>query len=233
MWRYYSLAPRVLQTIAWVPGWLMLRWFLHLRIRGWDNVRTASKLARARGVGIIFACTHVSEFDPIIVLAGVPPYSRAFPMFYVSSPDKTFRDHRFGWRRFLYGGLFFRSWGAYPLVAQQKDYAKSLHAHVLLLEDGASLCVFPTGSIAREGVEYRIRGGVGYLTDAAKALVVPVRITKDSFERITVASFLKGTHYFTLTYGEPMQNERFSHGLATDDPQRYQTIAQRIMSSDI
>lgn len=231
MWRYYSLVPRILQTIAWVPGWLMLKWFLHLRITGWDNVHKASLIARARGVGIIFACTHVSEFDPIIVLAGVPPYSVAFPMFYMSSPDKTFQEHRFGWRRFLYGGLFFRSWGAYPLVAQQKDYAKSLCIHESLLKDGVSLCVFPTGSIALEGVEYRVRGGVGFLADATKSVVIPVRITKDSFRRITPASFLKRSHRFTLAYGDPLLYGDFSYNLATNDPQRYQVIAQRIMIS--
>ncbi len=199
---YHRVLPTILQLTAWYPGRLALHVFLSLKVIGEDNVRAAQRLAEKNNTGVIFCCTHVSEFDPIIILAGVRPYTRRFPMFYVSAPVKEFREEDYGWRNIFYGSRsFFISWGSFPLIRGTGDYAQSLATHKEIVERGWSLCIFPEGGIKKKKPEPG--GGVGYLAAATSCVVVPVHITRT--HKHEPPSFIKGDIEMTITYADPVR----------------------------
>jgi 1-acyl-sn-glycerol-3-phosphate acyltransferase len=220
---YHRVFPTILQLIAWYPGRLALHVFLSLKVTGEDNVRSAQKLAHQHKTGVIFCCTHVSEFDPIIVLSGVKPYTKRFPMFYVSAPVKEFQSDNYGWRNFFYNSrLFFILWGSFPLIRGTGDYAQSLGAHREILERGWSLCIFPEGGIKRKKPEPG--GGVGYLAAQTGCVVIPVQITRTHVHE--PPSFVKGDIRMTITYHEPVRYD--SHDAA--DVSVCKEIAKDIMN---
>lgn len=219
------VSPFLLQGLAWIPGRIALWALVSLKVQGMVHVRAAARLAKKSGTGVIFSCTHVSELDPIIVLAGVPPFlSRLFPMFYVSAPMKEFREGSYGWRQFFYNSYwFFVSWGSYPLVRGVHDYAASLASHELLLRQGRTVCIFPEGGVRVKKPEPG--GGVGYLALATKAVVVPVTIAfthKDSHR-----GFWRGGWRMSLTYHAP----RTYTGDATDVTLCKQIAREVVISS--
>ena len=223
----YSWLPRILQTLAWVPGRIILHIFFRLRVHGAEHVRAAATMRGASGV--IFAVTHVSEFDPVILLSGISPLSPLFPMQYVLAPTKHFKNPGFGWRRYVYGPNFFSAWGAYPIVPGLHDYSKSLEKHVDLLKGGKSVCIFPTGGVGHEGEVKPAHGGVAYLAETANAIVVPVLIKGTNLNNISWFSFLTGRHDFCITYGEPLRASALVHD--TDPvPERYKVAAEYLMS---
>lgn len=225
----HLVGPFVLQGIAWLPGRLLLHFFMHMRVRGVEHVRAAEREARKRGVGLIFACNHTSELDFSFPLISLPPTSIAFPMFYVVRENTSYATNKeFGWRRFLYGfAPFFRAWGAHPYVPKQHDYAKALPYHVLLLQLKKSVCIFPEGRFKHSPQNYRVRGGVAYLAESTGALVVPVYI--HGSRGLTKKRFFTRALRLTVTYNAFFESKDF---IAVDEPipQRYKTGAEKLMN---
>lgn len=204
----YSIAPRILQTLAWYPGRWMLDYFGRLEIVGRENLDRVKKMKGNRGV--IFALNHVSELDPIIVLAGLPPFSKLFPMFYVGAPDESFNHNKFGWRRHIYKSWFFRSWGSYPIRAGLKNYEEALTHHLGILDDGQSLTIFPEGGITKDGILREGKGGVAFLANKTDSIIVPVSIA--GVFNITKSEFFGRARKIVLTYGKPLEKkELFSN----------------------
>lgn len=177
-----------------------------------------------RGISgpVIFASNHVSELDPILVTAGLPVFSRFFPLFYTSR--KSYLSSIPGLRKYLYGGLFFKTWGAYPVYSGQKDYAYALQHHIALLQEGLSVCIFPEGQISKTGELGTIHGGVAYLAHTTKAPVVPVTIT-GAFQ-MNPYSFFVGQHSIKISYGKPIYNV----SVPEEDVSFFREAAKRIMS---
>jgi len=214
--KLYSLAPRVLQFIAWWPTYLGFAIFYGFEARGIKNLRGLKQA--------IFACNHSSELDPIMLTAAVTPFGRFAPMFYVSRGKDFYQDDYFGWRRLIYGGFFFTIWGAYPAYSGFKDYEKSLKNHIELLEDGYSLCIFPEGRKSVDGNLQEGRGGVVFLSYRTEVPIVPVRIRgtyKFSFSRV----FSK-KHKVSVTFGEPYVPS-FAEGLSIESAREE---AQEVMA---
>lgn len=190
----YSIPPRVLQTIAWGPTRLLLKFFCHFEVQGTEHIRGLSQA--------IFAVNHSNELDPIVLTAALNPLGRFAPMYYLASAVANFRDPKFGWRRYIYGNIFFKAWGAYPIQQGLRNYEKSLETHVALLKEGGSLCVFPEGGITRDGKLQVGRGGVSYLAYKTGVAIVPVAI--NGTFHLDSGSFLRGSSKVVLAFGEPV-----------------------------
>lgn len=196
--------PFVLQNIAWFfPTWPLVTFLLHIKFVGRENISKAFTLARERKVGVLFCSNHVSELDPILILFGTGPFSRAFPMFFVIYAVSVYRNVAlFGWRAFLYGEFFFKCWGAHPLIAGKKDYSVALAPHVPILEAGYPLTMFPEGTLSKTGEPLPAKGGVGYLALKTKAVILPVKIT--GIAGMSMADFWLARRHAEVRYGEVM-----------------------------
>jgi len=165
---FHALWPNVLQKAVWFPLRPLFKFFIRYRIEGIEHIKNLPS-------GAVFAANHTSEFDPILIPAAMPFWSPHIPFFYTSRRAEWYAH--LGWyARILYGGLFFKIWGAYPVEAGTHDYAKALRTHATFLTEGHSVCIFPEGGI-RSGTEpRRARGGVAYLAWRTGKPVVPVGI---------------------------------------------------------
>ena len=89
--------PRTIQRLAWVPLCALFSLFVSFTVKGREN------LANIKGP-IIVASNHISELDPLLVIAALPFFCRHIPLFYVSR-EKGF--YKVNWRSVIYGGNFF------------------------------------------------------------------------------------------------------------------------------
>lgn len=217
MLRWYSWLPRILQTLAWLPTRVLLHIFCRFEVRGKSNLRGLPQA--------IFAVNHASELDPIILTAALSPLGRFSPMFYLTAPDKAFRHEKFGWRRYIYTGLFFKLWGAYAVPQGLRDYSKALIVHTSMLLQGASLCVFPEGSMTRTGAFGEPRGGLVHLSFTTGVPIVPVAIS-DSFH-MTARDFLLRRRRLTLEFGSPIYPQML-HGGREISPTEYSALAKDV-----
>lgn len=165
--KLYKITPLILQATLWPFTRVILKLFVNFKVEGIHNIE------EVRGA-IIFASNHVSELDPVLVRAALPCFSRFAPLFYVSR--ENYLDSIEGIRKHLYGGVFFKAWGAYPVEAGKKDYAKSLKNHVNLLKDGCSVCIFPEGRMSEDGNLGEVHGGTAFLALNSGSYICPVEI---------------------------------------------------------
>ena len=139
--------------------------------------------------------------DPFFVPASLPFFSFFSPIFYTSRENKFYSNS--GWRKYFYGGLFFKVWGAYPVHIGLRDYEKSLEHHLNILRAGGSLCIFPEGRTTPDGAIQPAKGGVAYLAYATGATIVPTRIR--GVFRFSAKDFFLRRRHLSITYGKPMK----------------------------
>lgn len=220
----------MLQNIAWFfPAFPILHFFLRFKSKGNEHISDAYRIAKEKNVGVMFCANHISELDPILILFGTGPLSRAYPMFYVIFTLSVYRDVAlFGWRAFLYGELFFKCWGAHPLIAGQKDYSVALAPHVPILMNGNSLTMFPEGRISKTGEQSEARGGAGYLALKTSAVVVPVKIS--GIAGMTQSDFWFRRRSVTVCYGASQQ---FMHadGSGKIEPELCKSVSRQILET--
>ncbi len=183
---WYRAAPVICQGITWHIGKTFIRLTNELKITGKKNLKTAIKLRKSEGSGVIFVAKHTGELDPLLVLTAINPFSPLFPMFYLSQDGNHYKAKRFGWRRFFYGRLLFYLWGAHPVISADGSYSilneeanhdEALARHKEILYKKNSLCVFPEGKIPKNGELGEVNGGLGPLVNT-KAVIVPVSIKR-------------------------------------------------------
>lgn len=199
---FRALAPSLLQRLIWPGTRALFAAFLRLRIEG------SEQLQAVKG-GCILAVNHGSELDPVLVAAAIPFFSSHLPLFYVSGEKKNYRE-KFGMRgRLLYGGTFFKAWGAYPAFSGLGSYAEALRYHLPLLRKGATVCIFPSGTLAEDGVP-KAKGGVAYLACATGIPIVPVRVIGAAGVRL--GEFFAGARRVRVIFGTPLYtNDIFTH----------------------
>ncbi|KKU79101.1 MAG: L-acyl-sn-glycerol-3-phosphate acetyltransferase [Parcubacteria group bacterium GW2011_GWA2_47_7] len=193
--RRHGIMPNVLQRLAWGPVRLILKLFAGLEVRGLENLK------RIRG-NMIIASNHANQLDPILIVACFPFFSKHLPLVF-GSREKDFYA-KSGWRRLIYGGLFFRLMGAHPMYAGLRDYESALRHHLEFARNGKSVCIFPTGKQKIRQEMLRAGGGVGYLAYATNLPILPVRIC--GLENVTFLSVWTGKHKVTVTFGEPIHS---------------------------
>ena len=195
--RFFYISPLVLQTFIWPMTRLLLRFCIHLKIIGLENIPAKSP----KGRGVIFALNHSSELDPGFVPASLPFLSPYMPVFYTSREQSFYKKS--GWRQKFYGGSLFRIWGAHPLQPGKQNYELSLKTHIDILKNGKSLIMFPDGKRLPESEIGTIaHGGIGYLVWKTHAMVVPVRIR--SIHSMSLKQFLFRKRHVSITFGKPV-----------------------------
>jgi 1-acyl-sn-glycerol-3-phosphate acyltransferase len=196
MKRLYFLPPFFLQSLIWIPTHIILGFFVRFMVTGRENLKSFKG-------PLIFAANHSSEWDPILVPAALPMFSRFIPIFYTAAEDKDFKNSAtFGWRSRIYGGKFFNAWGAYAIYSGRKDYGFALRNHVQILLDKGSLCIFPEGRLSKDGTIAKAHGGVGYLSHRTQTPIVPVTI--GGVFQSNSKGFFSRKYHFTLDFGKPI-----------------------------
>ncbi len=214
---WWTSIPWILQTLVWIPAQIILRFFLHFHVEGYERIK------HVRGP-VIFVSNHTSYWDPIMIPAALPLFSRFFPMMYVAREREYY--HRA--RKFV-GATSFKVWGAHPAQGGLRDYSVSLANHERFLRQGRSLCIFPEGTLSKEeGVVQQFKSGVGYLVYHTKATVIPISIT--GMFSVTAKDFFSRKRRAILTFGEPLTNNPLclvTKG-ETPDVECYKKIAEKI-----
>ena len=211
--------PLFLQTIAWPAGWVFTRFFLNIKIIGYENISNIKS-------PVIFAVNHTSEIDPIIVTSALPPLSSFLPMYYTSLEKNFYK--KYGIRaKIFYGGLFFKAWGAYPVQRGIKNYETSLKYHVDILENKkGSVCFFPEGGITKDGNLQEFKGGVAYLAHRTKTPIVPVHIS--GIYKISKKDFFLRKRKAIISFGAPVRNEDVFKKNDKYNPEEYKIAAEII-----
>jgi 1-acyl-sn-glycerol-3-phosphate acyltransferase len=188
----YYLPPYILQRLFWPFSRIFFPFFLNIKVTGLENFKNLKG-------GEVFASSHRSHLDPILVTLYLPFCSPALPMFYVSRE----KDKYSGYLKLL-GGWFFRMWGAYPAITGIKNYEESLKRHVEIINDKRCVLIFPDGGICseKESEEKEIKGGVAYLAHATNTSIVPVHIT--GVYKITMRDFFLRKRKVSIHYGAPI-----------------------------
>lgn len=198
--------PRMLQTILWIPVRLLLNLFCDLRVQGVSNVTSCKHNS------ILLVANHLSELDPIVIRASLPPLWKKSPLFFVSAPLSEFRNGDFSWRRWLYGtSWFFSLWGAHPAVRGTKSYASSLKTHTDILETpDTCLLIFPEGQRVRHRDAQKFHGGAGFLANLPHVAAIPVAIS--GLENISATRFVLRKSKVRVRFGVPLDLSRKMFG---------------------
>lgn len=150
--------------------------FFNVQIQGAEEALKAVRTASKAGKGMLFASNHTSEWDAILVRCCLPWGAFTHPMYYVAMTREHYQYAKFGWRRFFYGGAFFKLLGAYPAYIGMRDYHASVVNHIELLEHGKCVCIFPEGKISVNTLKpAEAKGGIAFLAEQTNTDIIPVQ----------------------------------------------------------
>jgi 1-acyl-sn-glycerol-3-phosphate acyltransferase len=167
----------LLQFIIQIFVLSFLKIFFNFKIEGQKQVIEKLKEYKTKEKGILFAPNHISEIDVLVVRFALPFIAPMMPMYYVSMTKDHYQTGKFGWRKYFYGGTFFKTLGAYPAYIGMRDYQASLINHIELLENGKAICIFPEGKMGMETFKPgEAKGGVGFLAEYTKTDIIPVQL---------------------------------------------------------
>jgi len=107
--------------------------------------------------------------------------------------------------------LFFRTFDAVPVRREQQgDAQASLDLARQVLARGYAFGIYPEGTRSRDGRVYRGRTGVGWLSLAAGAPVVPVGLVgTDKVQPI--GATVPRVHKVRVAFGPPIRPEDYAH----------------------
>lgn len=214
--RYFS--PFILQTFVWIPTWLVLGFFARFKVSGKENLKGLSR-------GVIFAANHGSELDPILVPASLNPFSPVMPIFYVAREREFYEKD--GFSKYIYGGAWFKLWGAYPAYTGKKDYAFSLQEHIKILNAGKSILMFPEGEKSKNGEVGNGKGGVVFLSHITGVPIVPVAMS--GHFKMRPIDFILRKRKIAIRYGKPLYLKDLFPDVANVTIEDYKHAAQFVM----
>jgi 1-acyl-sn-glycerol-3-phosphate acyltransferase len=150
----FMLVPEyLLRFVAFIVTRLVYRF----KVRGDEHIPT-------QGAALL-VCNHVSFVDPILLMAASP------------RPIRFIMDHQIFKMPLL--GWFFKLAKAIPIAPQREDagtYGRAFEQARAVLADGELLCIFPEGSITRDGTLGEFKGGVMKLLETNPVPVVPLAL---------------------------------------------------------
>lgn len=211
-----------------------LKIFFNFKVKGQKQVIERLKEYKDKEKGVIFAPNHISEIDVLVLRFALPFIIPIMPMYYVSMTKDHYQTDKFGWRRYFYGGTFFKILGAYPVYLGMRDYQASLINHIELLENGKAVCIFPEGKIGMETFKPgEAKGGVGFLAEYTRTDIIPVQLKGlRNIDWIKVFTLKRPT--IEVIYRDVVSIEEVLETLKKDeknneDIERYKKIASIIM----
>ncbi|MDR2529180.1 MAG: 1-acyl-sn-glycerol-3-phosphate acyltransferase [Synergistaceae bacterium] len=141
-----------------------------------------------KGKGVIVACNHCSNLDPLIIGVSFPRRLRYF------AKEELFRP--------FFLGNAIRVLGAVPVSrADNVAAAGALKGFFRLLEEGSDVLIFPEGSRSTDGTLLPLEGGVGLIAAHSKATVLPAYI-RGSHKAMPPGSVLVKPAKITVTFGK-------------------------------
>lgn len=196
MRNFHYYIPVFLQKVGYVVFFILYKIFTRIEIRGKENLQGISG-------PVIIASNHTSELDVTAVPLALPFFSKLLPIYFVSNSREKYKT--FGWRSYIYGGIFFNMLGGYSVYSGHKNYGISLEDHIKLLLNGRTVFIFPEGKRTLDGNLNPAHGGLGYMAYITQATVVPIAI--DTFYNISWFDFFTFQRKITLTVLEPMNHK--------------------------
>jgi 1-acyl-sn-glycerol-3-phosphate acyltransferase len=179
--------------------WLVLRSsfliFGKLTVTGIENIKDIKG-------PVIFAPNHANDMDPLFLRAALPIRSRHTPLYFVTHPFKMYaKIASTPFTQLLYRFVPFSVIGAVPFLSGSGNYAASLQNHIELLRKGKSVCIFPEGTVTKDGSLGEPKGGVAYMAQASHAPIIPVAIS-GTFE-LTRKKFFWRRPEVTFYFSQP------------------------------
>lgn len=223
--KLFLLSTTVIQSYLWSPfARILFTLFCHFKVRGIEHLSGLTSPA-------IFAVNHTHELDSISIPPSLPFLSRFHPIIFLVREAKFYNGSKdFGWRRFIYGGVYFKLVGGFPIQSGKKNYALSLSLHQKMLEEGYSVSIFPSGTISRrrEDPPPKAHGGVAYLSRATNVPVIPMHI--GGIKNMSFWEFISRRRHLTVRLGKPLYPSDFmtNQNPTVDD---YKQGAQKILNT--
>lgn len=217
--RFYHLVPFVLQNLFFVSFLPIYKLFLHLEIKGKEN------LENLKGP-LLLAPNHTSELDPTAIPLVFPFLSSHLPIYSVIYPIAKYKTPDWKWRRYIYSKLFFNLLGGYSSYSGSKNYEESLKDHISLLQQGRTVCIFPEGKCTTDGSMGEAHGGLGFLAYQTDATIVPLVI--DTFYGLTFIEFITRRIKVTMTILPPIKKGEI---INSSEPtvEDFQSASQKVM----
>lgn len=189
----YEIMPSILQRFIWIPTRLLFTIFCSLEIKGIENIESTQG-------NVILASNHISELDPVIIASSLPFFSRHLPLFFTSREKEFYKNK--GWKKIIYGGIFFKMWGAHQAYVGLNDYEQALRHHLKIMRGGKTVSIFPSGKRVLKGETMQVKGGVSFLAQATQLPIIPILI--QGAEHISIQDFFSGKRKIKITFGKPI-----------------------------
>ncbi len=191
----------IIRFILWFPALLFVHFLLRMKVEGKKN------LGKTKSGKVIFAANHSSEIDPYAFQYTLSFFSRFVPLYFVSLSKKYYPYKKFKIRSYIYGGLFFRLMGAYPVYKGLHDFKKAFCNHIEILNRGHSILMFPEGKMVTTG-EGDPKPGIIFLAKETNAEIVPVKIEGTSNLKFTDIIFMRKR--IIIKFGNPIDSDVFT-----------------------
>ncbi len=150
----FTLVP---EFIARFVAWILAKLLYRLKLEGLDNVPLEGPA--------VLVCNHVSYMDAVLILGAVPRPTR-FVMYY-----KIFDTPGMN--------IVFRATRAIPIAGSKEDPALMERAFAEVeaaLDEGELVCIFPEGSLTRDGEIAPFRKGVERILESRPVPVIPMAL---------------------------------------------------------
>ncbi|MDF7826916.1 lysophospholipid acyltransferase family protein [Pontiellaceae bacterium B12227] len=157
-----------------------------LGIRGVENIPDEG--------GVMIASNHASYLDPPVVGVGY----RKRPVHFMARNTL--------WKP-GFGKWWMDSVGCIPVSRGTGD-RRALTTTIKLLKEGKVVSMFPEGTRTEDGELQEAKGGVGFIIEKSKCVVVPAYIDGSYAAHAKGAKFIKPLKV-TITYGKPITQEDF------------------------
>jgi 1-acyl-sn-glycerol-3-phosphate acyltransferase len=172
---------------------VLLRTFWRTTVEGLQNV--------PRTGPVILASNHLSFIDSVVIPLVVPRRV----VFLAKAEYFTGKGLRGAISRLMFTAL-----GALPVDrGTQRAAQAALNAALEVLRDGQGFGIYPEGTRSRDGRLYRGRTGVGWLSVASGAPVVPVGLVGTDRVQPVGARLVRPFKRITITFAEPVRPQDF------------------------
>lgn len=149
----------------------------------------------------VYGLENLNDIDGGVILAGNHTGLLDGPML-LSAIDRPFnfivREEVLGWG--LIGKIipFLNT-----IVIKKRTMKSDLKSIVKRLSNGETICIFPEGSLTKDGEIKIFKGGIGFLHQKSKAPIVPFYIS-GGFEAWPEGARLPKFSKISLTFGKPI-----------------------------
>ena len=189
-------SPSFFQHLVWLPFRVFAYVCGSAKISGIEHVKAVKCNA-------IVASNHVTELDPLVIVACLPFLSNLLPLIYVVKNKGFYSSNWSGLRKVFYGGTIFQIIGGYEAYSGLNDYEKALTNHLKVIDKGLSVCIFPVSRIHTDGAYRQARGGVAYMAAKTGLPIIPVHIQGVN-QQTTLRDYLRRKPKLTIAFGKPI-----------------------------